>query len=113
MSDADWSGKDPPPGYEAPTPPDTTPRRVDRVPDDFAASDVEARYHSPDSGPGVEAEADDDDDMLDGMCDLDFEMAPRTDDADIDALVLFADTQFDDPEAVEAKAAAWRELGGE
>ena len=57
----------------------------------------------------------DDDDFLDGCCDADFEMAPETSDDDTAALVLFAATQFDDPAAVEAKAAEWRALfeGGE
>lgn len=85
------------------------PRRVDRVPDDVDLSDVEARYHSPDSGPDVPV----DDDELDGMCDLDFEMAPRTDDSEVAALALFAGTDFLDPEAVEAKRAEWVALFGE
>jgi len=54
----------------------------------------------------------DDDDTLDGICDLDAEMAPETADEDVDALVLYADTQFDDPIAVEAAEAAWNELFG-
>jgi uncharacterized protein YciU (UPF0263 family) len=52
----------------------------------------------------------DDDDMLDGACDLDAEMAPETSDEDAPALVLFADTQFDDPDAVEVRRAEWVEL---
>lgn len=89
-------------------------RRVDRVPDDLDASDVEARYHDEEAEPEAQ-EDEDDDDQLDGMCDLDFEMAPRTDDSEIDALVLFADTDFLDPEAVEARRAEWVDLfaGGE
>jgi len=54
-----------------------------------------------------------DDDFLDGCCDLDFDMAPTTTDEDAAALALFAATQFDDPAAVEAKAAEWRELFAE
>lgn len=80
-------------------------RRVDRVPDDLDASDVEARYAEPDTDTGPV-----DDDKLDGLCDLDFEMAPRTDDSEIDALVLFAAVDFLDPAAVEARRAEWVDL---
>lgn len=80
-------------------------RRVDRVPDDIDASDVEARYHDDQA-----EDEDEDDDHLDGMCDLDFEMAPRTDDSEIPALVLFAATDFLDPAAVEARRAEWLAL---
>jgi len=51
-----------------------------------------------------------DDDFLDGCCDADFEMAPETSDEDTDALVLFANTQFDDPAAVATRADEWRAL---
>lgn len=82
-------------------------RRVDRVPDDVDISDVEPWFHPEE---GEEAEAPPGDDELDGMCDFDFEMAPRTDDSEVAALVLFAATDFTDPEAVAARAAEWEAL---
>lgn len=80
-------------------------RRIDRVPDDVDISDVEARYPE-EEGEAVEVG----EDFLDGMCDLDFEMAPRTDDSEIAALALFASTDFTDPEAVAARRAEWASL---
>lgn len=112
MTDTNWTGPDPPEGYEPPAVPKGL-RRVDRVPDDVDASDVEARYHSPDSGSDDEDDEEDDEDKLDGMCDLDFEMAPRTDDSEAAALALFASTEFLDAEAVEEKRAEWVALFGE
>ena len=51
-----------------------------------------------------------DDAHLDG-CDLDFDdRATNTDDADIDALALFADVDFTDPAAVERRRSEWMEL---
>lgn len=121
----DESGEEPPPGYERPTPPDDLPThdpersptpggptkpvetgdRVDRVPDQLDASDVEHRFASLADKTRELPE-----DEWDGMCDLDFEMAPSTSDDEIDALVLFADTQFDDPDAVAARRAEWNDL---
>jgi hypothetical protein len=53
---------------------------------------------------------DDEPDDLEG-CVLEFDDNTNTLDEDIDAFVLFADTDFTDSDAVEATAAAWRELG--
>jgi len=50
------------------------------------------------------------DDFLDGICDPDDERAAPTADDETDALVLFADTDFLDPAAVEARASEWRAL---
>jgi hypothetical protein len=52
----------------------------------------------------------DPDDTLDGICDLDAPMADETGDDEIDALVLFADVDFTDPAAVEARRAEWVDL---
>lgn len=100
----DDGGEEPPPGYVPPIPPPDLPRRVDRVPDDVDISDSEVWHHQPEEEPPAG------EDEQDGMCDLDFEMAPRTDDADTDALVLFADCEFTDPDAVTRRAAEWRAL---
>lgn len=89
------------------TAPSDQPRRVDRVPDDVDLSDVEHRFPSMAVKTATLPE-----DEWDGMCDLDFEMAPSTKDAQTDALVLFADVDFDDPAAVEARVAEWSELFG-
>lgn len=51
-----------------------------------------------------------DSDTLDG-CDLDFTVEDQiTDDDAVAALVLFADTEFDSPVAVQARAQEWQEL---
>lgn len=51
-----------------------------------------------------------DDDQLDG-CALEFDdPATNTSDDDIAALVLFADVEFDDPPAVEARRREWLEV---
>ena len=82
-----------------------TPRRVDRVPDDVDLSDVEHRF------PTLRAKREAlPEDEWDGMCDADFEMAPTTHDEDVAALVLFADVEFTDPEAVARRAQEWAEL---
>jgi hypothetical protein len=47
---------------------------------------------------------------LDG-CDLDFTQDPTPDD-ELDALVLFADVDTSDPDAVAARAREWGELRG-
>ena len=53
-----------------------------------------------------------DDDFLDG-CDLEFDdPETNTEDGDIDALTLFADVQFDDPDEVAKRKAEWEELFG-
>lgn len=52
----------------------------------------------------------DDDDFLDG-CDLPFDENP-VDDGDLDGVILFADVDTDDPEAVEARILEWRRLFG-
>lgn len=81
-------------------------RRVDRVPDDADLSDIEHRF------PSMKAKTEAlPEDEWDGMCDLDFEMAPSTKDDQIDALVLFADVDFLDPGAVEKRRVEWVELG--
>ena len=53
-----------------------------------------------------------DDDELDGCGARGANDDPdrRTDDGDIDALVLFADVDFLDPEAVEARELEWAQL---
>ena len=57
-----------------------------------------------------------DDDLLDGMCDLDFELPVVTTDADAPYVVLFADVLGPDecptcsPAVLEDHAAAWRDL---
>lgn len=125
-ADPAWSGEEPPEGYEPPAPPDDLPtgqvdavlwaegvqsaqpddeRRVDRVPDQLDASDVEHRFPSLADKTGQLPE-----DEWDGMCDLDFEMGPSTKDEDIPALVLFANTDFTDPEAVEQRKREWHDL---
>lgn len=49
---------------------------------------------------------------LDG-CELDFDdPETNTEDADIDALVMFADIDFTDRAVVEARKAEWRDLFG-
>jgi hypothetical protein len=50
------------------------------------------------------------DDDLDGCCDDDFDMADESTDDDLDALVLFADVEFLDREAVAERRAEWAEL---
>lgn len=52
----------------------------------------------------------DETDDLEG-CVLEFDDNTNTPDEDIDALVLFADTEFTDPGAVAATESAWKELG--
>lgn len=52
----------------------------------------------------------DEPDDLEG-CVLEFDDNTNTLDEDIDALVLFADTDFADPDAVRTTASAWKELG--
>jgi len=49
-------------------------------------------------------------DFLDGICEPDDERAALTADDEVDALALFADTDFLDPAAVEDRAAEWRAL---
>lgn len=49
-------------------------------------------------------------DALDG-CELDFHAYPTADD-DVDVLVLFADIDWTDPDAVAQREAEWRELFG-
>lgn len=49
-----------------------------------------------------------DDDLVDG-CDIDFAAEPTSDD-DLDALVLFADVDTNDPAAVEARRREWEAL---
>lgn len=50
------------------------------------------------------------DDFLDG-CELDFDVPElATDDDQVDALVLFADVEFDDEEAVQKRMAEYKEL---
>lgn len=85
--------------------PDEPRQRVDRVPDDADLSDVEHRF--PSMAAKTEALPEDE---WDGMCDRDFEMAPRTDDNDAAALVLFADVDFTDPDAVAQRQHEWAEL---
>ncbi len=50
-------------------------------------------------------------DDLDG-CDLEFGTYDRTHDDDVAALVLFADVDFTDPDAVEARRREYEELFG-
>lgn len=51
-----------------------------------------------------------DDDFLE-MCEESFDIPEmNTEDSDIDALTLFADCQFDDPDAVAARKAEWEAL---
>lgn len=52
-----------------------------------------------------------DDDTLDG-CAVEVPTSAVTEDDDVDALVLFADTDFLDPHAVMAKSAAYRAMFG-
>ena len=52
----------------------------------------------------------DEPDELEG-CVLEFDDNTNTLDEEIDAFVLFADTDFTDPDTVAATAAAWKELG--
>ena len=53
----------------------------------------------------------DDDDQQDGCCDLDAVMAPPTEDGEQQtALVLFADVDFLDPDAVQARVDEWQVL---
>lgn len=90
------------------TPPPQDRERVDRVPDAADSSDIHHRF------PSMKVKTETlPEDEWDGMCDLDFEMAPRTDDDEIDALVLFADAEFTDPKAVKARVREWSELFGE
>lgn len=84
------------------------PERVDRVPDEHDQSDVVHRFPSLKVKIATLPE-----DEWDGMCDLDFEMAPRTDDDEVVPLVLFADVEFTDPDAVAERVREWRELFGE
>lgn len=51
-----------------------------------------------------------DDDTLDG-CAIDFAEDPTPND-ELDAVVLFADVDPDDPAAVAAREAEWREIFG-
>lgn len=60
----------------------------------------------------------DDDDFLDGMCDLDFDNGPEVTDDLTPWVVLFAshldhNLEVRDRTALEVKAAAWRVLFGE
>jgi hypothetical protein len=55
-----------------------------------------------------------DDDFLDGICDLDADMGPPTPDDEVVWVVLFASVLGKGRDAIEARAAEWRELfGGE
>lgn len=53
-----------------------------------------------------------DPDLLDGMCDDDFEMLPPLADQDIAGHVLFADVDIRDLRAIEARRAEWIALFG-
>jgi len=81
------------------------PDRVDRVPDEIDASDVQHRFPSMAAKTAALPE-----DEWDGLCDLDFEMAESTSDDEVAALVLFADIDFTDFDAVERRVAEWRAL---
>lgn len=55
---------------------------------------------------------DEDDDFLE-MCEESFDIPEmNTEDDMVDALVLFADVQFDDPDEVSKRKAEWEELFG-
>lgn len=43
-------------------------------------------------------------------CDQSFDTENNTSDEDVDALILFADIDFTDPEAVSQRKAEWEEL---
>ena len=84
-------GPDPPPGYKPPTPPPNLPTLGDL--------DVE------------------DDDTLDGLCDLDFDMGPDTTDELLPWVVLFGDLLDTEQRArniraVLHRADEWRTLFG-
>ena len=61
------------------------------------------------SGTYIDATPADEFDEWD-LCDISFDTDKNTDDADIDALLLFADVEFTDPQAVAERAAEWQEL---